>query len=241
MTKIVITGGAGVVAKSIRQHLPTSFSYMDARPSDGVLKADLANFDELASTLDGVSAVVHAAGSHQAHTTSDLFRNNIEATSVLLRAMKQQGVDRLVLLSSGHVVGRYPVVQRIGVGAPFKPDCAYGESLALRERVVRMASRELGIDVFIIRIGVLLPRPRGTRRDRAIWISPRDLASLIMIGLSRDFGSFAVVWGISAPNADQFWDNSNAIALGYRPADNAADYPLTDISEWMFHGGPLAE
>jgi uronate dehydrogenase len=57
----------------------------------------------------------------------------------------------------------------------------------------------------------------------SIWISPRDLCQLIRIGLETPGLRHEIVYGAS-DNARGWWDNSNAVRLGYRPVDRSEEY-----------------
>jgi uronate dehydrogenase len=57
----------------------------------------------------------------------------------------------------------------------------------------------------------------------SIWVSPRDLSQLIEIGLEHPELRYEIVYGVS-DNARSWWDNSNALRLGYVPLDRSEDY-----------------
>jgi uronate dehydrogenase len=61
------------------------------------------------------------------------------------------------------------------------------------------------------------------RRRLAIWISPRDMAQLVTIGIEQPDLHFEVVYGVS-DNARSWYDNSNALRLGYHPQDRSERY-----------------
>jgi uronate dehydrogenase len=73
-----------------------------------------------------------------------------------------------------------------------------------------------------IRIGNVGPEPIDVRR-LSIWLSPRDLAQLVCIGLDHPDIKHEIVYGMS-DNARSWWDNSNAIRLGYKPQDKSEDF-----------------
>jgi len=84
------------------------------------------------------------------------------------------------------------------------------------------------MEVMSIRIGHMLPKPTDKRR-LAIWISPRDLAQLVRIGLDHPDVRNDIVFGMS-DNKRAWWDNSNALRLGYRPVDRSEDYAAEAIA-----------
>lgn len=85
-----------------------------------------------------------------------------------------------------------------------------------------LAMDKYGLRVMCIRIGYVDYKPIDKRR-LSIWVSFRDLAQLVSIGLTHAGLRYAVVYGVS--NNDRgFFDNEAAIWLGYRPADNSEQY-----------------
>jgi uronate dehydrogenase len=78
------------------------------------------------------------------------------------------------------------------------------------------------MEVFCMRIGNVNPRPIDKRR-LSIWLSPRDLAQLVTIGIEHPEIRFEIVYGASG-NKRSWYDNSNAVRLGYSPADDSEDY-----------------
>ena len=74
----------------------------------------------------------------------------------------------------------------------------------------------------VIRSGNANERPIDRRR-LAIWISPRDLVQLVRIGLEHPDVRCETVYGVSG-NDRSWYDNANAVRLGYRPQDNAETY-----------------
>ncbi len=73
-----------------------------------------------------------------------------------------------------------------------------------------------------MRIGNVNREPIDRRR-LAIWISPRDMAQLVTIGIEKPKLKFEIVYGIS-DNKGSWFDNSNAKRLGYKPKDRSAAY-----------------
>jgi uronate dehydrogenase len=63
------------------------------------------------------------------------------------------------------------------------------------------------------------PKPIDKRR-LSIWFSPRDLAQLVSIGIDHPDIKFEIVYGVSK-NKRIWYDNSNALRLGYRPQDDS--------------------
>jgi uronate dehydrogenase len=94
------------------------------------------------------------------------------------------------------------------------------------------------MEVFCMRIGNVNPAPIDKRR-LSIWFSPRDLAQLVTIGIEHPEIRFEIVYGISG-NARAWYDNSNAVRLGYRPQDDS-EKVAAEILAREKPGDPVAE
>ena len=95
-----------------------------------------------------------------------------------------------------------------------------------------------------IRIGNVNPKPVDKRR-LSLWLSPRDLAQLVTIGIEHGDIRFEIVYGISG-NQRAWYDNANAHRLGYRPQDDSerwaaevmsSEKPATDARAERYQGG----
>jgi uronate dehydrogenase len=78
------------------------------------------------------------------------------------------------------------------------------------------------MEMFCMRIGNVNQAPIDRRR-LAIWISGRDMAQLVTIGIEHPKIRFEIVYGISN-NKRAWFDNANARRLGYRPQDRSETY-----------------
>jgi uronate dehydrogenase len=119
-----------------------------------------------------------------------------------------------------------------------KPDGRYGVSKVFGEAMGSLYADKYGMQVFNMRIGNLNPVPIDKRR-LSIWISPRDLAQLVMIGIDHPEIHFETVYGVSG-NTRSWYDNSNAARLGYKPQDNAEAH-ATEILAKEKPGDPRGE
>jgi uronate dehydrogenase len=116
-------------------------------------------------------------------------------------------------------VGFYRRDQTIDHRVYPKPDGRYGVSKVFGEMLGSLYADKYGMEVFCMRIGNVNPKPIDKRR-LSIWLSPRDLAQLVTIGIEHPEIRFEIVYGASG-NTRTWYDNSNAARLGYRPADNS--------------------
>lgn len=78
----------------------------------------------------------------------------------------------------------------------------------------------------MVRIGNFAAEPRTTR-SQSMWVSARDLAALVYIGLTQPDIKVTTVFGVSA-GAEMYWDNTEAQRLGYSPADTIRGHIPTD-------------
>ena len=103
-----------------------------------------------------------------------------------------------------------------------KPDSRYGVSKAFNEALSSLYADRYGMEMFCMRIGNVNREPIDRRR-LAIWVSGRDMAQLVTIGIEMPNLRFEIVYGIS-DNKGSWFDNSNAWRLGYRPQDRSEPY-----------------
>jgi nucleoside-diphosphate-sugar epimerase len=238
---VLITGAAGRIGRLLRQRLTARWRLRlcDIAPQEPpapgenveVLTAAMADDAALARAIDGVAAIVHLAGISVEGGWQDILATNVDGTRRLLELAQRAGVRRVVLASSAHAAGfrtradartdedGRPVLP--ASSAP-RPDTYYGVSKAAMEALGSLYADRFGIHVVAIRIGTL-GRP-ATDRSQAIWISADDLARLVEAAITpaHQRGGFHVVWGTSA-NTRRWTSLAEARALGYRPADDAAN------------------
>ena len=114
--RVLVTGMGGQIGGIIRRELGTRYelSGIDRVEVDSVptTVADIANLSEMMPAFEGVDAVVHlgADPSPQASWES-VLSNNLIGTRNVYEAARLSGVKRIVLASSNHAVGNYPLLQ----------------------------------------------------------------------------------------------------------------------------------
>jgi nucleoside-diphosphate-sugar epimerase len=160
----VVTGARGFLGSAIARALPRVRGIgRGAKPDDAEVQdwvtADLSR-GLSADALAGADVVVHAAaetaGGYDAHQ-----RNTIDGTRNLLRAMRDAGVSRLVLVSSLSVI-RPPRTpwerqdERTPRPRDPRPFGAYTWGKCLQEELVEREAAALGITTRIIRPGALI-------------------------------------------------------------------------------------
>lgn len=230
MKEVLITGAAGLIGAGLRENFKGRYRLRlsDIRPVDDVgegetfVAADLRDFDQVRTAVDGADAVVHLGGIASEGAWEEILDANIIGTWNVMESARQTGVRRVIYASSVHAVGFYPRSRRIGVDVTVLPDSRYGVSKAFGESIGALYAHKYGLEVMAVRIGNAFPEPIDERR-LSIWTSHADLAQLVGIGLDHPDMRYEIVYGVSG-NTRTWWDNANAERLGYRPKDNAEDW-----------------
>jgi uronate dehydrogenase len=162
----------------------------------------------------------------------------------VFEAARRNGVKRIIFPTSNHAVGFYRRDQTIDHRVYIKPDSRYGVSKVFGEALGSLYADKYGMEMFMIRVGNVNPTPIDKRR-LSIWISPRDIAQLVSIGIDHPGIKFEIVYGISR-NKRAWYDNANAFRLGYKPQDDSEVYaaevlarekPSNDVIAETHQGG----
>ncbi|MBI1244368.1 MAG: NAD-dependent epimerase/dehydratase family protein [Alphaproteobacteria bacterium] len=223
MKRVLLTGAAGDVGRRITPMLKAAYGDVvlsDLKePSDthglSFVKADLADFAQVAAAVRGVEGIVHLGGYSVEGPWESILSANIVGCYNLFEAARQAGTKRIIFASSNHAVGFYPRSTTIPHDVTVLPDSRYGVSKAFGEALGAMYAMKHGMKVTALRIGNVNDTPLDLRR-MAIMLHPEDLMQLIRIGLDHPDIAFEVFYGASN-NSRAWWDNSRAKALGYRP------------------------
>jgi uronate dehydrogenase len=229
--KVLITGAAGRIGTKLRHEFRGQFDRLvlldrltltDLHDHEVAYCGEMTDKEVLLQALDGVDAVVHLASIPHEASMEDILHNNIMGTWSLYELAHQSNVKRIVHGSSNHVVGFYPRHQIIDATALPRPDTRYGLSKGFGEMLGQYFADKHGLKSLHIRIGNAANKPEHAR-SLSLWVSGRDLAQLVMIGITHPDIENTVVYGISR-NSQSFYDNSVAERLGYCPQDTADDY-----------------
>jgi uronate dehydrogenase len=230
MKTLLITGAAGRIGTFMRAELAGKYKLRlsdiqpvrDLKPGETFMRADIANMKDALRITKGVDAVVHFGGQSGEHDWAHILNANIIGFYNTLEAARVNGVKRFLVATSNHAVGFYPVKQTIDHRVYPKPDSRYGVSKVFNEALASLYADRYGMEMFCMRIGNVNTAPIDRRR-LAIWISLRDMAQLVCIGIEQPKLKFEVVYGIS-DNKRAWFDNTNARRLGYRPKDRSEAY-----------------
>ncbi len=248
MKTILLTGAAGGVGAFLRKEfrgryrlrLSDIVALDDCGPQEEFIGADLGDLPAIRNAVAGVDGIIHLGGFSVEGDWDTILSANIIGTYNLFEAARIEGVKRIVFASSNHAMGFYGRDQTVDHNHYPRPDSRYGLSKVFGEALGSLYADKYGAEVMNIRIGNVAEEPLDVRR-LAIWISPRDLAQLVSIGLEHPDIRFEIVYGMS-DNERAWWDNSNARRLGYAPRDRSEDFAAKVLSEHTADtGDPLAD
>ena len=247
MKTVLITGAAGDVGSHLRRELAGRYQLRlsDIRPiaklarGEKFVRADVSRMKDMLSITKGVDAIVHLGGFSVEGPWETILEANIAGTYNVFEAARRNGVKRVLFATSNHAVGFYRRDQTIDHRVYPKPDSRYGVSKVFGEAVASLYADKYGVESLCIRIGNVNPRPVD-KRLLSIWISPRDLAQLVAIGVEHPDIRFEIVYGVSG-NERSWYDNANAFRLGYRPQDNSEPLAAEVLRNEKPAADPLTE
>ena len=229
MKTVLITGAAGDIGTHLSRELAGRYilRLSDRRPlkpprGQTFVRADISKMPDALRITRGVDAIVHLGGYSVEGPWPAILQANIVGGYNVFEAARRNRVKRILFPTSNHAVGYYRRDQTIDHRVYIKPDSRYGVSKVFGEALGSLYADKYGMECFMIRIGNVNPRPIDKRR-LSIWLSPRDLAQLVSIGIDHPDVKFEIVYGISR-NTRAWYDNSNAFRLGYRPEDDSEVY-----------------
>lgn len=247
--RVLITGATGSVGLILVDALRSDYELIQhgrtprTPEQEKVLRpADLTDYDQVLSLMDGVDTVIHLAGASTPESTWDAVLDaNIIGLRNVLEAAKDSGVRRVVFASSNHAMGYYDKDGQWPVGAKDLPrgDSLYGVSKAFGETLGRYYHDAFGLDFIALRIGWVSEDPLETDVEllRAMWLSPGDTARVVRSAIEAPT-AFGLYYAISA-NPDRRWDITDTmLELGYRPEDSWAALPGAE--EKVVQGGAAA-
>jgi len=246
MKTLLITGAAGDVGSHLRRELAGKYDLRlsDIKPIKALAAGetsapgDIAKMSDMLRVTKGVDAIVHLGGFSVEGPWDMILRANIVGCYNLFEAACRNGVKRVLFASSNHATGFYKREQKIDHRVLPKPDSRYGVSKAFGEQLGSLYADKYGMEVFCMRIGNVTVAPPDKRR-LSNWISPRDFARLVSVGIENPNIGFEIVYGVS-DNKRSWYDNSNAHRLGYQPQDDAERY-AEEVLPREKPGDPRAE
>ncbi|HEY9693248.1 MAG TPA: NAD(P)-dependent oxidoreductase [Oculatellaceae cyanobacterium] len=234
---ILITGAAGVIGTSLREHLSQHYNFrcldINAIPNtNNMIIADITNFKAVLEAMQGVDAVIHLAANPKLNQAwDDVYHSSIGGTYNIFEAARQAGVTKVIYASTTHVSIWPDIKQQVLITPemPVNPDTLYGVGKACGEMLGRFYTEKYNLSVICLRIGWFKLKPEINNPDQLqrfirTWCSPKDLAQLVRRSLDTDNLGFQIFYAVSN-NRQRFWDISNAQKLvGYQPEDDAEKF-----------------
>lgn len=165
--KILVTGGAGFIGSHVTKQLldngHETLVYDDLSrgfkklvdPRATFIQGTILDKNKLTASLKDVDAVVHMAAFiivPESVEKPDLYyRNNVEGSKILLGAMKEAGVNRLIFSSSATVYGdpdQLPLTEAYPVKKAANP---YGQTKVEMEGLIKKGSEDGWLNATILR------------------------------------------------------------------------------------------
>jgi uronate dehydrogenase len=245
LNRVLLTGAAGGLGKMLRGRLvgiapiirvSSRSSMGEAAAHEEIVYCDLADAAGVDKLLEGVDAVVHMGGQSTEADWETILSSNFIGMINLYEAARKAGTQRIIFASSNHAIGMHPRTERLDHNSLARPDSRYGLSKAFGEDLGALYAYKYGISSLCIRIGSSFPEPKN-RRMLSTWMSYDDMVQMIEVGLTADY-LYEIVYGVS-DNTRNWWDNGNALRLGFKPKDDAESFApaVGDIGE----ADPVAE
>ena len=247
MKTILITGASGDVGTHLRRELAGKYTLRlsDIKPvkklaaGETSVRGDVARLSDMLRATKGVDAIVHLGGFSVEGPWNEILRANIIGCYNVFEAARRNGVKRILFPTSNHATGFYRRDETIDHRVYPKPDSRYGVSKVFGEQLGSLYADKYGLQVFCIRIGNVNPAPVDKRR-LSLWISPRDLAQLVQIGIEHP--GHPLRDRVRCLGQQRSWyDNSNAQRLGYQPQDDSEPYAAEVLAKEKPAADPRAE
>lgn len=252
--KILITGMSGLIGGLAARRFSDEYevsgigrTLVDDWP---YTVADIADFDAMRPAFNGVQTVIHMAGSRGNQPFDVHYRANVLGTYNVLEAARQAGARRVILASSGAVVGGYekdepykslvsgeasaiPLAGHdlITVEHPPRPRGVYAVTKLWSEAIGRAYSEANDLSVICIRVGkVEVEDVPANPRNAAVWCSHNDMMQMVSLSVkATDDLRFGIYFSVS-DNPLNYRDWSNAHDdLGFTPQDSAAQHGFGEM------------
>jgi hypothetical protein len=160
------------------------------------VQGDVRDAGHLKRAVEGVDAVVHGAALHGVHVETwpaeDFWSINATGTFHLLEAMREAGIEKLVLSSTMAVYGESMVAPAGAWGivterSPVLPRDVYGMSKWLCEDMARYYARRWGIATVSLRLGMFVPETFERYGFRLLFggVDDRDVAQAVLLALAH--------------------------------------------------------
>jgi GDP-4-dehydro-6-deoxy-D-mannose reductase len=155
--RAAVTGARGFVGRHLTAHLTRAGDDVLALDVDSETPVDITDGDALGQLLRAIrpDAVYHlAARSHVGESWDDVAgvrRVNVDGTVNVLRACREAGVGRVLVVGSAEEYGPVTTATPITEDTPLRPASPYARSKADAEALALTAHRDHGLGVVCVR------------------------------------------------------------------------------------------
>ena len=249
--RVLVTGVAGRVGRAAVRGLVARGHHvvgLDVRPTPGLppgqsVVAPLSDIDALRKAAAGVDCLIHLAATPDDaryprgtppddgdNFLSELVPNNVIAPYQIMEAARVLKIPRVVLASTGQVIGGHLLAGNIPVTAahPYRPRYLYAATKVFLEALGQVYATEHGIEVLAVRLG-WCPRDPGQVAEIAadelfqdVFLSPGDAGRFFAATAeAANLPPFAVVYATSRARHTLRYDLSDANRLlGWGPTES---------------------
>ncbi len=230
--KVLITGAAGNIGTKLRNAFKDKYDLilLDKKRlnAPNSIRADLGIYDNnWVRHFANVSHVIHlAANPFEDAGWQELIPDNIDAVLNICQACVEKSVERLIFASSCHTMGGYRDKKCELITADMEPipDCDYGASKLIGERICKSYSDRYPLSVICLRIGWVpredkMPGINTSLWLKSLWLSNRDLVQVFEKAIEAKNIKFRILYAMSN-NEGMNWDLRTTMkTLNYKPVD----------------------
>ncbi|WP_309382138.1 NAD-dependent epimerase/dehydratase family protein [Cerasicoccus frondis] len=234
--KILITGGGGFLSRGMIEPIVAAgheLRLMDVfdlnLPPYECLKGDVSDLNDVRRAVDGVDGIIinhMAPRSPNAYETPDLcFEINVTGTANVLHVAVEQGIRRVVILSTTGVIPPTDYRQWVRTIPQDTARGLYGATKVCQEALGQQFAREHGMAISILRIGYIVDadamldkygRKIGERAP--LDCDRRDVGEVARLALEREDAALDVFPVMSTHEAHELWGSQHTIdRLGWTP------------------------
>ncbi len=249
--RVLVTGSAGRVGRAAVRGLAARGHHvvgLDVRPTPGLppaqsVVAPLSDLSALRKAAAGVDCLIHLAATPDDaryprgtppddgdNFLSELVPNNVIAPYQIMETVRVLKIPRVVLASTGQVIGGHLISGNIPVTAahPYYPRYLYAATKVFLEALGQVYAQEHGIEVLAVRLG-WCPRDPGQVAEIAaaelfqdVFLSPGDAGGFFAATAeAANLPPFAVVYATSRSRHELRYDLSDAKRLlDWEPAES---------------------
>jgi nucleoside-diphosphate-sugar epimerase len=219
--KILITGAASRLSQELADSLSgehdVTLTYRTGVSTDHTLVQSELGHDEATNTLvRGMDAIVHSGEMDRDASATDSLDVAMRGTYNLLYAAAEEGVPRLVFLSSLRLLDRYD--EDMVIRETWRPTPTTDTDVLcyhLGEFVCREYAREQKIDVVCLRLGELARDEPGEASSSALY--PDDAIQAVSASVTAEISGWNIFHIQSAVRDARFTTLVAQEALGYAP------------------------